>query len=388
MAPDPLLKGSGAKATNGFEPYGFSLSHILIGGLVCVLVLSVTYNRTIIYLRRRKFKREHGCQPMLKRVPHKDPLGLLAMLDGIKAKNEHKLLETTCTKSRELGTTFSSFFLNKNVIVTLDPENIKTILSLRFNDFGIGNRQETLGALLGKGIFTTDGQQWAHSRAMIRPNFTRDQVADLAAFERHVQELFRVIPRDGSTVDLQELFFMFTIDSATEFLCGRSTNTLKSRRTSEGAEEARFAAAFNKAQDYCANRDRWAIFQYFIRDSAGEEAIKICHNFVDQYVDEAIAYRNDIEKQGASAEDKYVFLREMAKSTTDRTQLRDELLNVLLAGRDTTASLLSNMWFILAKNPKIYEKVRKEVVETLQGELPSYEQLRNLKYLKYCMNEC
>ncbi len=61
---------------------------------------------------------------------------------------------------------------------------------------------------------------------MIRPNFTRAQVADLETFETHVGHLIDAIPRDGTTVDLQELFFSLTMDSATEFLFGKSTNTL------------------------------------------------------------------------------------------------------------------------------------------------------------------
>ena len=57
---------------------------------------------------------------------------------------------------------------------------------------------------------------------MIRPNFVRDQVSDLEMTERHIQDLFTVMPaqKDGWTgyINIQELFFRMTIDSATEFL--------------------------------------------------------------------------------------------------------------------------------------------------------------------------
>jgi cytochrome P450 len=75
------------------------------------------------------------------------------------------------------------------------------------------------------------------------------------------------------------------------------------------------------------------------------------------------------------------------KSTTDPKQLRDELLNILLAGRDTTASLLSNTFHVLARRPDIWKKLKAEVDE-LQGARPDYETLRNMKYLKYLLNEC
>lgn len=225
---------------------------------------------------------------------------------------------------------------------------------------------------------------------MIRPNFTREQVADLEAFERHIQDLFSIIPRDGSTVDLQELFFRFTIDSATEFLFGRSVNSLRTT-TEGGPSEATFAEAFNVAQHSVTMRARLGILRNVYKDKEGAEAIRICHEFVDQFVDEALRYREklDIEKkEGLRTEEKYVFLYELAKETKDKRRLRDELMNVLLAGRDTTASLLSNLWFVLAKRPDVFAKLRREIQETLHGELPKYEQLKNMKYLKYCLNEC
>lgn len=225
---------------------------------------------------------------------------------------------------------------------------------------------------------------------MIRPNFTREQVADLEAFERHIQNLFSIIPRDGSAVDLQELFFRFTIDSATEFLFGKSVHSL--RMTAEGGpSQATFAEAFNVAQHSVTMRSRLGILRNVYKDRKGMEAIRICHEYVDQFVDEALRYREKLdleEKAEVVKEEKYVFLYELAKATKDKRRLRDELMNVLLAGRDTTASLLSNLWFMLAKRPDVFAKLRREVEETLHGELPRYSQLRNMKYLKYCLNEC
>lgn len=72
--------------------------------------------------------------------------------------------------------------------------------------------------VFGKGIFLSDGMDWEHSRAMLRPNFVRSQVADLDVFEAHVGKLIARIPRDGETVDLSKLFFMLTIDSGGSYL--------------------------------------------------------------------------------------------------------------------------------------------------------------------------
>jgi len=244
-----------------------------------------------------------------------------------------------------------------------------------------------MGPVFGEGIFTTDGEAWAHSRALLRPNFARDQVADLEAFERHIQALVAVIPRDGSTVDLQELFFRFTMDSATEFLFGKSVESLSGVVHGDLTEKG-FAWAFSKAQEYMAMRFRLGKLRRFYRPTQVErDAIKICHDFVDRFVEDAVEYRrtHDLEK---AADEKYIFLHELARKTTNKRMLRDELLNVFLAGRDTTAGLLANLFFVIAKEPRIWNALRQEIEDTLHGELPTYEQLRNLKYLKWCLNEC
>ena len=59
---------------------------------------------------------------------------------------------------------------------------------------------------------------------------------------------------------------------------------------------------------------------------------------------------------------------------------------MLLAGRDTTASLLSNVWFELSKRPDIWARLREEA-DGFQGEIPSYEALKNSKYVRAILNE-
>lgn len=61
---------------------------------------------------------------------------------------------------------------------------------------------------------------------MLRPNFIRTQIGDVELFERHVEHFIQAIPRDGSTIRLDDLFIRFSLDVATDLLFGESTNTL------------------------------------------------------------------------------------------------------------------------------------------------------------------
>ena len=91
-------------------------------------------------------------------------------------------------------------------IQTAEPENIQAVAATKFDDFGVGPRRGNIGApFLDRGVFTEDGDFWKHSRALIRPTFSRNEVADLTNFERHVGRFLAQIPRDSSNFDIQPL---------------------------------------------------------------------------------------------------------------------------------------------------------------------------------------
>jgi cytochrome P450 len=189
-------------------------------------------------------------------------------------------------------------------------------------------------------------------------------------------------------VDLQELVFRYTIDSATEFLFGHSVGTLKKTQSELG-----FAQAFHYAQKAIITRGTLGPLALFYRDRKADECNRVCRDFVQRFVDEAfqtIEVGTDYkarEEQAETERQKRIFSHELAARTSDKQRVLDELMNVLSAGRDTTASLLGNLFFMLAKNPAIWDKLRREVA-CLQGRTPTYEELRGLRYVQCCMNEC
>ncbi|KAF3490783.1 n-alkane-inducible cytochrome P450 [Arthroderma uncinatum] len=355
---------------------------MLAAGLATIAFISLRIWRLFIHNR---FARRHGCQPVA-RSANKDPfLGLDTIRRGIRAAREHKTLEKSCERFRLYGNTYTSKMFLTPVIVSVEPENIKTALAVNFTDYGIAHRFEVFKPLLGKGIFDTDGDHWAKSRALIRPNFARDQVADLTMFENLISDLFALIPRDGKTVvDLQSLFFRYTTDSATEFLFGESVGSLQKSQSEFG-----FTVAFNYALNAITTKGMLGPLGVFYRDRKADESNRICREFAEQFVEKAIhAVQPDQEGEEKTnpqtKRQKYIFSHELASRTSDKRRILDELMNVLIAGRDTTASLLSNMFFMLAKHPAIWAKLRAEVA-SLEGRLPTYTELRNLKYVKFSL---
>lgn len=366
-----------------------------------VIAAGASWLRRLI--QQRQVIRSHGCKPVRKYANRDTIFGSDMTLDTIRNFRAHRLLEAAVERFREYGNTFKAKEIGRYGVTTIEPENIKTVLSLNFKDYTLGHRIKEFGPLLGAGIFDTDGEHWAASRALLRPNFTRDQVADLTMFEKLFQDMFALLPQDGETIiDLQSLFFRYTLDSATEFLFGQSVGSLKEPDAAAlalGAVQNKatkptmtYGYAFDYAQKAIIMRGMLGPLGFFYRDKEADKCNKYCRDFAQQFVDEAVRVvqeRAKLEKTDSSdaTPDKYVFLHELASRTTDKRRLLDELMNVLLAGRDTTGGLLSNLFFMLAKHPAMWDKLRNEVA-TLNGRVPTYDDLRKLKYVQCCLNEC
>jgi cytochrome P450 len=68
-------------------------------------------------------------------------------------------------------------------------------------------------------------------------------------------------------------------------------------------------------------------------------------------------------------------------------QMRSQILTLMLAGYDTTASALTWTDYLLAKHPWALERVRAEARETLQGSPPRYADIEKMPYTRMVLNE-
>ncbi|EEQ39856.1 hypothetical protein CLUG_03984 [Clavispora lusitaniae ATCC 42720] len=282
-------------------------------------------------------------------------------------------------------------------ITTRDPENVKAILATQFNDFNLGNRNQHIKVTLGDGIFTLDGAGWKSSRAMLRPQFAREQIAHVQSLERHVQRLAqKVRGTKGERFDIQPLFAKLTIDSGTEFLFGESCESLvdgesESETGLDPALKAVFAEAFNYTQTILFQRLSLQKLYFLVDGFKFRRQNRIVHQVTDFFVERAL-HASDKEAH-SSSRGGYVFLYELMKQTRDPKVLRDQCLNVLLAARDTTSGLLSFCFFELARNPAVFARLREEISfhfglgESADLSAISFESLKKCEYLRAVLHE-
>jgi cytochrome P450 len=231
----------------------------------------------------------------------------------------------------------------------------------------------------------------------------REQVSDLELEEYHVQNLMRVITPDAagwtSTIDIQVLFFRLTLDSATEFLFGESLDSqiahLKSGSNREKEQDASlFAEYFDRSLGFLGTGTRLGKFYWIAHGKEFRKAKAAVHKFADHYVRAGLSQNSPgiTEKApNTGHKQKYVFLNALAASTKDPEEIRSQLLSILLAGRDTTASLLSWTFLLLCQHPEIYTKLHKEILSHFGTYMKptnlSFSELKSCTYLQHVINE-
>lgn len=383
---------------------------LLTLGLLWSVVAWIIYlavNKLLVSRHKARLAREWKCQePALQK--NNRFFGIDNLQRALKADREKLFPVDQIQRTYDVGSnTFKFSLLGTESLCTAEPKNIQAMLATQFQDFDLGpNRRNNFFPLLGNGIFTQDGKAWEHSRAMMRPQFSREQVSDLDLEERHVQNMMGTLPTGAnawtSEVDLSVLFFRLTLDSATEFLFGESVDSqLTMLPTPENPnpsvnDESVFARAFDIGQMGLATRARFGDKYWLYTSKAFRKSCKECHDFIDHFVRLALSkeLREKVLEEGDSGKkEKYIFLEALAQQTRDPIELRSQLLHILLAGRDTTASLLGWLFHSLARDPARYKKLRQVILDefgTYEQAGPkniSFAQLKGCTYLQQCLNE-
>jgi cytochrome P450 len=286
----------------------------------------------------KEFAAQHGCKP-LRPWSAKWPLGLDLLIKATQYAKKQQIMQLFLAVVEDSGcNTFEQNLLGTRGIDTQDPANLEALLSKQFTEFGLGLRPPTFYPLLGSGIFTQDGQQWKHTRELLRPQFMRNRSENFEQIKTCVQNLISVIPDDG-IVDLQPLFFRLTFDTTTFLLFGKSMSALSSDAIA--GQESEFADAFNTSQDYLSHRGRLGDLYWLMNDKTFRNACKTCHRFVDDAVQSTLEELSSLTEEEVRERSNYIFLNALIQETHEPKVLRDQCLNILLAGRDTTACCLS-----------------------------------------------
>lgn len=281
-------------------------------------------------------------------------------------------------------------------------ENLQHILKTNFDNYGKGDMwTRVLGELLGKGIFAVDGDRWKMHRKLMSNMFSRNLLRHSAAiFRTKIIEVLKTFEKGAAAadaaqveegnlgngffkVDLQDVFFRLTLDSMSIVSFDVDLHSVENEKQHE------FALAFDELSNLCQKRFLDPLFQLkrFFRLSWRENRIRVLKKVVDGFAYKVIASKRRSADEGSPlGPDLLSRFIDHARTTDEEisdSDLRDVIMNVLLAGRDTTACALSWTFYELTRNPDVVQKITEEVESVCgvgdQAEY-TYDTMAKLRY--------
>ena len=205
-----------------------------IFGAVLTLGLLLPFGR--LYLARKKYQVEaerRGCGS-LPDATNQGPLGIFTVYHFVRAVNLRTVSEALINWTNSAGNEIHTCrwnLMGDDFIFSRDPENFKALVVTQVDDYDLGDaRMEILEPLLGTGVLNNQGEAWKHSRALLRPQFSRESISDLKMEERHLDDIWPVLDSQMSkdrwtgVTDLQAIFFDMTLGTSIDFLLGHKIN--------------------------------------------------------------------------------------------------------------------------------------------------------------------
>ncbi|KAJ4712053.1 putative Cytochrome P450 [Melia azedarach] len=338
---------------------------------------------------------------------------VLGSLPGL-VQNSNRMHDWISDNLRACGGTYQTCtfavpFLSRKqglVTVTCDPKNMEHILKARFDNYPKGPIwQAAFHDLLGDGIFNTDGDTWLFQRKTAALEFTTRTLRQAMArwVSRAIKYRFCPILEaaqlETRPVDLQDLLLRMTFDNICGLAFGKDPQTL-----SPGLPENRFAMAFDQAtettlQRFLLPQAIWKlkkIFRLGLEVSMGQSL-----EHIDSYLSDIIITRKlelaSREHGGIPHDDLLSRFMKKKESYSD-TFLQHVALNFILAGRDTSSVALSWFFWLVSQNPRVEEKIVKEIctvlMETRGNDVSKwveeplvFDEVDRLIYLKAALSE-
>ncbi|GIO28964.1 MULTISPECIES: bifunctional cytochrome P450/NADPH--P450 reductase [Paenibacillus] len=309
------------------------------------------------------------------------PLGNLPLLDSAAP------VQSLVKVASELGPIFQFQYPGgRKEIYVSGHEYVKDACDEKRFDKRIWAPLQNVRAFAGDGLFTSATQEtnWKKAHNILLSSFSQRamqgyhaKMLDIAL--QLIQKWGRLNP--GETVDVPADMTRLTLD--TIGLCGFSYRFNSFYRE----DNHPFIDAMVRALDEGMNQlHRLGIQDMFMvrKKRQFQEDIQAMFSLVDELIRERKA-------QGGNEDDLLAHMLEGVDADTgerlDQENIRYQIITFLIAGHETTSGLLSFAIYFLMKNPDKLRKAVEEVDRVLKDPVPTYNQVRDLKYVRMVLSE-
>ena len=272
---------------------------------------------------------------------------------------------------RGMGPVYYFQLFQRKIVVANDPEAVEAILIGEVQQFSRKKTYAFLEALLGNGLITSEGAHWRKNRRMMQPGFKREQLVGLmGGIQETVLGWCQRIEQGGQNaqcVDLHHAMNGLTLEVLTGSII----------ETGWSGELDSFQDHLSTAWNYLTDQ-RFQIklpeekAKIWIprnraktqRASQGKQAI----NRLKVIVAAIIAERRTSERESHDLLDMLLSAKDAESGVgLSDTEILDEVMTIVIAGHDTTASALTWTFHCLSEHPEWAQQIRAEAQNLPSG---------------------
>lgn len=274
-------------------------------------------------------------------------------------------LSTMLRLFQQYGDLYKIFSPRRNhyTYVVSDPEMVKQVLITNNRNYEKGVGIDRVKILLGNGIMVSEGDYWKKQRRMIQPAFHKAVIARLTRNIVQANEaMLASWLADKETINLTDELSSVTLRIVLQALFSVDLQWLERE---DGTNPFTLLTEVH---------ERDLLFAMKFRALAKVIQEVINRRRVEQRIEDDFLSMIMEAKEG-----------EDGQPMADK-EIIDEMMTLIVAGHETTASALTWAWYLLNKHPAVYRKAKREALETKNLDL-GFQQLEQLSYIRQVVEE-
>lgn len=267
-------------------------------------------------------------------------------------------------------------------ILSTHPDCAEQVLSTHSENYGKADFfLNAMGLVQGEGLFTSEGEFWKSHRRLMQPAFHQKQLVKLhsvilSCIESVVQDW--LTKPDDEVINIADEMTRLTLKIISQALFSIDISH----------ESDRLGSALRTAFEYVYHKITAPLSPPLWVPTHRNREFRQAKQTIDHVVLEMIRSRRtnpgeqiDLLSMLLAAQDE-----ETGKGLSDQ-ELLNEVITLINAGHETTATALSWTWYLLGTHPEIMAQLQDEVDDVLQGGAPTFEKLSQLAYTRRVFDE-
>jgi cytochrome P450 len=253
------------------------------------------------------------------------------------------------------------------IYVVHHPDDVKRVLVSNHRNYTKGMGLDRVKILLGKGLMTSEGDFWKRQRYMMQPSFHRRVVTEFARIIEAANDEFlarwEALAGHGEPINITDEMSELTLSIVLRSIFGHDLQRMSEQ------------LGGNPFEVVTKHQERNLQFAFKFRSLT-----KIVAGL--------------IERRRAEPEEHFDYVamlmdardKETGAPMSDR-ELIDEVMTLVVAGHETTASGLNWTWYLLSQDPEVEARLHAEIDAAPDMPTPSLTQMETLVYTQQVVNE-